>query len=249
MGLLDSLFGSTQESQVNYLPEQIKDIQQTNQFKTDVMNPAWKDYINYARTSFGENMPGMTKAAQGLAGYAGQVGDVMGQVGESNSRVSSSGLQSFFDPQFGAEQFQAAMAPIQGQYMQNMANQGAQFGGAGNLGSSRQALAGAQAAGANNAAQMQAAAQVMNNLNNQRLQAGQSLMTGGMNQLQTGLGAKGTQLGAAERQLDYTTTLGKQMNMIPQGAYTAQYPGQQSTTQTKTDSPMGILGSLFGGLF
>jgi hypothetical protein len=249
MGILDSLFGSKQKTTVEQLPEQMKDIENTNKFKQNTMMPAYEDYIKQVQSGYKENMPGMMKAAQNLGGYAGQVGSVLGEVGESNSRVGSSGLQSFFDPKFGQEQFAAAMNPIQAQYQTNLANQSANFGGAGNIGSSRDALAQSQMAGANSAAQMQAAAGVMNNLNNQRLQAGGQLMSGGTNQLQAGLGAKSTQLGAAERPMDYTTNYGKQLGLVDRGLYTAQYPGQQSTTQTKTDSPLGILGSIFGGLF
>lgn len=245
MGILDSLFGSKSETSVNYLPEQIKDIQDTNKFKTDTVMPYWKDYMGDVNRSYDQNLPGMTRQAQNLGNYANQVGSTLGEVGESNTRVGSSGLQSFFDPKFGAEQFQAAMAPIQAQYQNNMANSAATFGGAGNMGSSREALAQGQLAGANNAAQMQAAAQVMNNLNNQRLQAGNSLMTGGTNQLQTGLNAQGTALGAAERPMDWMAQRGKMLGMTPSQLYTAQYPGQQSTTQTKSDSPVDIIGKIF----
>lgn len=246
--LFGDLFGSKTENQVNYLGSQLQDIENTNKFKTDVMTPAYKEYMGDVNRVYDQNLGGMTKAAQGLGGYAGQVGQTLGETGESAARVGVSGLSQFFDPSYGAEQYAAAMAPIQGQYMQNMANQGAQFGGAGQLGSSRQALAGAQAAGANQAAQMQAAAGVMKDINNQRLQAGQSLGQLGGNYLQGGLGAKSTQLGAAERPMDWIGQVGKNMGAVPSQLYTPQYPGQQSTEQTKTDSPLGIVGSIFGKL-
>lgn len=251
MGLPDlfsDLFGSKTENQVNYLGSQLKDIEDTNKFKTDVVTPAFKDYIGDVGRTYDQNLPGMTKAAQNLGGYAGQVGQTLGETGESAARTGISGLSQFFDPKYGQEQFAAAMNPIQAQYMQNMANQGAQFGGAGQLGSSRQALAQSQAAGANQAAQMQAAAGVMRDLNNQRLQAGQSLGQLGGNYLNLGLNAKGTQLGAAERPMDYQAQVGKMLGAVPTGLYTPQYPGQQSTEQTKTDSPLGIVGSIFGKL-
>lgn len=246
--IFSDLFGSKTENNVNYLGSQLQDIENTNKFKTDVITPAWKDYMGDVNRSYNENLPGMTKAAQGLGNYAGQVGQTLGETGESAARVGVSGLSQFFDPKYGQEQFAAAMNPIQAQYMQNMANQGAQFGGAGNLGSSRQALAGAQAAGANQAAQMQAAAQVMNNLNNQRLQAGSQLGQLGGNYLSQGLQAKGTQLGAAERPMDWMSQRGKMLGLTPSQLYTPQYPGQQSTETTKTDSPLGIVGSIFGKL-
>jgi len=246
--LFSGLFGDTKETSVNYLGSQLKDIEDTNKFKTEVMTPAFKDYMGDVNRTYEQNLPGMTRAAQGLGNYAGQVGQTLGETGESAARVGVSGLSQFFDPKYGQEQFAAAMAPIQGQYMQNMANQGAQFGGAGQLGSSRQALAGAQQAGANQAAQMQAAAGVMRDLNNQRLQAGQSLGQLGGNYLQGGLGAKSTQLGAAERPMDWMSQRGKMLGLTPQQLYTPQYPGQQSTETTETKSPLGIVGSIFGKL-
>jgi hypothetical protein len=237
----DILKGST-EKDVNYVPGMTEDIAETLKFKKDVTMPAWKDYQKDVGRTYDEALPGMSKAAQGLAGYAGQVGQTLGETGESAARTGVSGLSQFFDPKFGQEQFKAAMDPIQGQYMQNMANQGAQFGGAGQLGSSRQALAGAQAAGANQAAQMQAAAGVMRDLNNQRLQAGQSLGQLGGNYLQGGLGAKSTQLGAAERPMDWQTQQGKMLGMTPSQLYTPQYPGQQGTTETKNPGLKDIIG-------
>jgi len=231
-----------QEKEVNYVPGMMEDINETLKFKKDVTMPAWKDYQKDVNRTYDENLAGMTRAAQGGAGYAGQVGQTLGETGESAARVGVSGLSQFFDPKYGAEQFAAAMSPIQGQYMQNMANQGAQFGGAGQLGSSRQALAGAQAAGANQAAQMQAAAGVMRDLNNQRLQAGQSLGQLGGNYLQGGLGAKQAQLGFAERPMDWQAQRGKMLGMTPRELYTPQYPGQQGTTESKTPGLKDLIG-------
>jgi hypothetical protein len=246
--LFGDLFGSKQESQVNYLPEQIKDIQDTNKFKTDTIMPAYKDFLQQSQQGYQNALPGMNKAAQNLGGYAGQVGSTLGETGESAARTGIKGLESFFSPGYGQEQFAAAMAPIQGQYQTNMANNAATFGGAGNLGSSREALANAQTAGASQAAQMQAAAGVMNNLNNQRLQAGSTLGQLGQGYLNSGLAAKGTQLGAAERPMDWQSNYGKQLGMVPGALYTPQYPGQQSTTQTKTDSPLSTIGGIIGKL-
>jgi len=246
--LFGGLTEDKKETSVNYLPEQIKDIQETNKFKTDVMMPTYKDYIGDVNRVYDENLPGMTKAAQGGAGYAGQVGQTLGETGESAARTGISGLSQFFDPKYGMEQYAAAMAPIQGQYQQNMANQGAMFGGAGQIGSSRQALAQSQAAGANQAAQMQAAAGVMRDINNQRLQAGQSLGQLGGNYLQGGLGAKQAQLGFAERPMDWQGQVGKNLSYVPNQMYTPQYPGQQGSETTSRDSLLSMGTKLFGKL-
>lgn len=245
---MDDLFGSKTENQVNYLPEQIKDIQDTNAFKQGTIMPAYKEFMQQSKEGYEQALPGMSRAAQNLGGYAGQVGQTLGETGESAARVGVKGLESFFAPGYGQEQFAAAMAPIQGQYQSNMANSAATFGGSGNLGSSRQALAEGQLAGQAQGQQMQAAANVMNQLNQQRLQAGQSLAQTGGNYLNQGLQAKGTQLGAAERPMDWQSQYGKQLGMVPQQLYTPQYPGQQSTESTKTDSPASIIGGIIGKL-
>ena len=237
----DFLKGST-KNKVDYVPGQVDDIGKTLEFKKDVVMPAWKDYMNQTKSVYDQALPGMNKAAQGGAGYAGQVGQTLGETGEAAARGGTMGLLSFNDPNYGKEQFAAAMAPIQGQYQQNLANQGATFGGAGNLGSSREALAQGQLASAAQGQQMQAAANVMNNLNQQRLQANQALMQGGGNYLQGGLGAKQAQLGFAERPMDWQSTYGKQLGMMPSQLYTPQYPGQASTTQTKSPGLKDIVG-------
>jgi hypothetical protein len=246
--ILGGLFGNSKDTSVQYLPEQMKDIENTNKFKTDTMLPAWKDYMGDVNRTYDQNLPGMTKAAQGLGNYAGQVGQTFGETGESAARTGISGLSQFFDPNYGKEQFAAAINPIQQQYQTNLAGQNANFGAAGNLGSSRQALAEQQLAGQNEAAQMGAAANVMRDINNQRLQAGSQLGQLGQGYLNSGLQAKGTQLGAAERPMDWQSQRGKMLGMTPSQLYTPQYPGQQSTSTTETKSPMDIIGGIIGKL-
>jgi hypothetical protein len=255
MSFITDLFGGSgggSQTQVSYLPEQIADIQKTNQFRTGTMQPYWQDYMGKLGQAYGEALPGINKAAQGGAGYAGQMGQTLGETGESAARTGVAGLENFFSPGYGAEQYQAAMAPIQAQYQTNLANQGAQFGGAGQLGSARQALAGTQLAGQNQAAQMQAAAQVMRDLNQQRLQAGQALGQLGGNYLQGGLGAKQAQYGFATAPTDFlTNTMGKGGAYVPSGLYTSPYPNQQST-QTSQNMGIGdLINSVLGlwGLF
>jgi hypothetical protein len=231
------LFEEEKQTTVNQLPSQLADIEKTNQFRQNTMMPFATDYLGKLQQGYGQSLAGINKAAQGGAGYAGQVAQTMGEAGESAARTSVAGLGSFFDPNYGAEQFGAAMAPIQSQYQQNIANQGANFGGAGQLGSARQALAGQQLAGSTQAAQMQAAANVMNNINQQRLQAGQSLGQLGGNYLGQGMTAKQNQLGYAQAPTDYLlNTLGKGQQYVPQSLYQAQYPGQQGSTQTSSPS-------------
>lgn len=246
--LINGIFGSEKGTSVNYLPQQMADITATNQFRSGTMMPTWQNYTAGATQGYNQALPGMMKQAQNVSNYGQQVGQTLGETGESAARTGIAGLEQVLSPGYGQEQFAAAMAPIQAQYQQNLANQGANFGGAGQLGSARQALAGTQLAGQNQAAQMQAAANVMNNLNQQRITAANALAGYGQNYLGAGLGAQGTALGAAERPMDWYSTLGKQYAQVPQTLMQAQYPGQQSTTQTSTPSLFDIGSTIFGML-
>ena len=98
------------------------------------------------------------------------------------------------------------MVPAQQQYMANLAGQRAQFGGAGQLGSARQALADTALAGQTQAAQMAAAAQVSRDIAQQRAQAGSTLASLGQGGLQQAIGAAGQgvtfcDIGMAHRRL------------------------------------------------
>lgn len=239
----DILKGS-KDTNVSYAPGIIEDAQNRANFGKDVMMPAWKDYMQQSKDVYNQALPGMNRVAQEGAGYAGNVGATLGETGESAARTGIKGLESFFQPGYGQEQYAAAMAPIQQQYQSNLAAQNANFGGAGNLGSSRQALAGQQLAGQNEAAMASAAGNVMRDINQQRLQAAGQLGQLGQGYLQTGLGAKGTQLGFAERPMDWQTNYGKMMGLTPSQLYTPQWPGQQSTSQVNNPGLKGIASKL-----
>jgi hypothetical protein len=130
------------------------------------------------------------------------------------------------------------MIPAQLQYQQNLSGQNAGFGGAGQLGSSRQALAGQQLAGLTQLQQQQAAAGVMNNIANQQLQAGQGLIQGGVSGGQLGLQAGQAGIGAAQSPLDY---IGKYLGVNNQlGQYGPNFSGTVGTQGTTNTSSSGI---------
>jgi hypothetical protein len=132
-----------------------------------------------------------------LAGYGRQAQQSLGETGESALRTGISGLQSLFTPEYERNQIQAALAPAQSQYQQNLAQQAAQFGGTGNLGSARQALAGQQLAGQNAALQAKTAADIQAQIAGQRMSAGSTLAQLGQGGLGQGLGAAGQVVSAS----------------------------------------------------
>jgi hypothetical protein len=180
---------------------------------------------------------GVTNAAQNLAGTAGQVQNTAGSVGESALRTGVSGLESLFSPEYAQEQLNAAMAPAQSQYQQNLADQAAQFGGTGNLGSARQAIAGQQLAGSTQAAQAATAANILKDISAQRAQVGSTLAGIGSGSLSQSLGAAQTGVTAAMTPQQLYNQYASVIFGTPSSAYSL---GPTGTNQTSSNYNFGI---------
>lgn len=242
---MDTLFGTSKETSVNYLPEQIKDIQETNKFKTGVVRPGMERAFQAGEDVYQSSLPGVYKAAQNVAGVAGQAQKTAGETGESMLRTGAAGLGSLFSKDYEQNQMAAALAPAASQYMQNIANQQAQFGGAGNLGSARQALAGQQLAGSNAMNQAMLAAQVQQNIANQRADVGKYMTGAGQAGLGQAVGYGQAGYGAATAPQAFTNQYMQGQYAMPAGMFQAQYPGQQGTNTSETPSLFNIGSSLF----
>jgi hypothetical protein len=189
--------GGTQVTTPELTPEQRQQIDAQNRFFTETIAPTYQQAVKGATSLYEQGSPGVTNAAQNLAGYGRQAQQSLGETGESALRTGISGLQSLFTPEYERNQIAAAMSGPQQQYMQNIAQQEAQFGGAGNLGSSRQALAGQQLAGQNAALQASTAAQIQRDIAAQRAGVGSTLAQLGQGGLGQGLGAAGQVVSAS----------------------------------------------------
>lgn len=136
------------------------------------------------------------------------------------------------------------MVPAQQQYQANLANQRASFGGAGQLGSARQALADTALAGQTQAAQMAAAAQVSRDIAAQRLQAGQGLAS-------LGQGGLGQAIGAAQQGVTASMIPAELFNKYasvifgtPATSYSPNFSGTQGFNRQTQNYEMGVnLGS------
>jgi hypothetical protein len=216
---------------------------------TNTMMPAIGNYINTAGQTFNNNLQGVTQAAQNLGSTANQASKTYGELGESLARTGASGLENLFSKDYEANQIAAAMAPAQMQYQQNLANQGAQFGGTGNLGSARQALAGQQLAGTTQALQAQTAAQIANNVQQNRLQAGGAMVGQGNQYLQGAQSAAGNQVAASQIPSNYVGQYGSQLGQFT-NAYNPSFTGTRGMTGTSSgvsgSGISGFLASIFG---
>ena len=249
MSLFGDLFGgptTDTSSTVNYLPQQIEDINRTNEFRHGTVLPQFQNVMNELGNQYAGSRQGVLQAGQNLAGVAGQAQETQGGLGEGMARMGAQGLSSLFSPQYAQTQLQAALAPGQAQYQQNLANQGANFGGAGQLGSARQALAGQQLAGQNEANQFNTAANLMQQIEGQRQQVGQYMTGTGLNAMDQSV--RNAQMGVQAAQIPYqgASMFARDMYGLPAGSYTAPYPSQQSTTGSSQQSPS--IGSVIGSV-
>jgi hypothetical protein len=196
--------------------------------------------VTSATNLYNQGAPGVTNAAQNLAGTARQAQGVLGETGESALRTGISGLQNVFNPNYAQQQLQSVMAPAQQEYEQNLAMQQNQFGGAGQLGSARQALADRNLASLNRQRQEGTAAQVMSGIAQQQIGAGTTLAGLGQSGLGQALGAAGQGVTAAGIPID---TFNKYISAIfgtPATSFTSDYRGTQSSTTDSSKIGGGI---------
>ena len=210
-------------------PEQKEYIKSQTDFFTKTVQPTYQQVLSGGTDLYNRMAPGYEKAAQDLGRTAGQAGMTLGETGESALRTGVSGLENLFGKNYEANQIQAALAPAQGQYQQNIAQQAAQFGGAGNLGSARQALAGRSAAGANQALQASTAAQVQQGIAAQRAQAASSLAGIGQTGLNNAMSAYASRLNAAGAPQDLFNRYGSLAFGTPASSYNNYGPVGQTT--------------------
>jgi hypothetical protein len=232
--------GGTTVQTPELTPEQRAQIQAQNEFFTGTIAPTYQGAVQGATSLYNQGAAGVTQAAQNLAGTASQAQQSLGETGESALRTGITGLQSLFSPDYEQQQIQAALAPAQSQYQQNLAAQQAQFGGSGNLGSARSALAQGQLAGQAQASQQQAAAGVLKDIAAQRAGVATTLS-------QLGQGGIGQSIGAASQGVTAAMTPQQLYNQYasvifgtPAASYSPNFAGTQGTTTTTDNYKYGF---------
>ena len=232
--------GGTTINQAQPSPEQLAQIRAATDFFTGTIQPAYQQAVGGAQNLYNASAPGVTDAAQNLAGTAGQAQTILGQTGESALNTGITGLENLFGTDYENQQLQTALQPAEAQYQQNLAGLNAGFGGAGQIGSARQALAQTQLAGMTQASQQQAAANIENQIAQQRLSAANSLAGLGQSGLGQAIGAAGQQVTAAQTPQDYYNKYASIIFGTPASSYTGNFSGTQGSTQTANKTSFGI---------
>jgi hypothetical protein len=221
-------------------PEQNAMIAAQTGLFTGTVGPAYQSAVKGATDIYNLGAPGVTSAAQNLAGTSMQAQNVLGQTGEAALRTGISGLQNLFTPEYEQQQMLAALMPAQAQYQQNLANQTMGFGGAGQIGSARQAFAQSQLAGATQMAQMQAAADVQKNIQAQRAAAAQALVGAGQGGIGQAIGAAGTGVTAAMTPQQLYNQYASVLFGTPAASYVPNFAGTQGRIETGNKTSFGI---------
>ena len=236
--------GGTSTTIPTLSPEQNAMIAAQTGLFTSQIAPAYATATAGATNLYNQEAPGVTNAAQNLAGTANQAQNVLGSTGESALTSGVNALQNIASPAYQQAEMQAALAPGEAQYAQNIAGQQAQFGGAGELGSSRSALAQQQTAGATQAAQQQAAAGVLNNIAQQQQTAGTTLAGLGQTGLTGAQAAATNQLTASMAPQSLYNQYASVFYGTPSASYNPNFSGTQATTTTGSNAGISLLPNL-----
>jgi len=231
--------GGSTSTQVELSPEQKAQIAAQTKFFTDTIAPTYNQAVLGATDLYNKNAGGVSAASQNQARVARQAQETLGGTGESALRTGISGLQSLFNPDYERTQIQAALMPAQAQYAQNVANQDAAFGATGNMGSAREALAGRQLAGSTQAAQMQAAANIQQQIAAQRAGVGTQLAQLGQGGIGQALGAAGNAVSASMVPQQLYNQYASVIFGTPSGSYNPDFRGTQNTSGTTSNWNIG----------
>ena len=239
---------STTTSQAVLTPEQRAQIAAQTEFFTKTIAPTYKGAVLGATDIYNRAAGGVANAAQNQAEMAYQAQQALGGTGESALRTGIAGLQSLFDPNYERNQVMAALAPAQAQYQQNLEMQGRGFGGSGNLGSARQALADRALAGSTQAAQMQTAANLQSQIAQQRAAVAGQLASLGQGGIGQAVANAGLATQAAMLPQDFYNKYASIIFGTPSASYNPDFSGTQGRVANELkvgfgiNTPMGKIG-------
>jgi hypothetical protein len=196
-------------------------------FLTDAALPAYKKTIGMAGDVYNQVTPATTTAAQTAIDVAGRAGRLQEAGGAQSYAQGMEGLTKLFSPEYKEQQIQASLQPAREEIREQMGQQAALFGGAGGMGSSRQALASRNLASLAEQRMGSVAAQTSAGIEGQRQRAAESLLGAGQSGLSAAQQSAASRIGFAGAPQD---TLAKYASVIfgtPQASTTPSFQGTQ----------------------
>lgn len=217
-------------TQVQMTPEQRQLLKVQTDALTSTFLPAYQQTISGAGTAFNQTAPAATQAAQ-TAMDVGQRAGALQEAGGTQSYLQGmQGLNQLFSPEYKQQQIQAALQPAREEIREQMNQQGALFGGAGAMGSSRQALASRNLASLAEQRMGSVAAQTSAGIESQRQRASETLLGAGQQGLSAAQQAAASRIGYAQTPQDIYAKYAQVVFGVPQASTTPQFQGTQGQT-------------------
>jgi len=217
---------SSGSSSANVTPEQTQQMQLTNQLLSTLV-PTYQGVTTGAQQALDYSKQNILNAAQNGMTQASQVGQAGINGGQQAAGAASNALQNLVTPGYAQQVIAGAEQPVIEQNRELQNTQNAQFGAAGGLGSSRQALADSSLAGLNAARESAAGTQALSGIVGQQIQGASSLGTLGLNAITGGLGANQQSLQYAGAPMTAYQQYANTVFGIPSSASTGNFSGTQ----------------------
>lgn len=223
-------------TQVQMSPQQEALLGAQTNFLTGTAFPAYQNTVSGAQTALQQTQPAATQAAQNAMNVSNIAGAIQGAGGAQAYQQGLSGLSNLFSDQYKNQQIQAALQPATEDVREQMNQQGAMFGGAGALGSSRQALASQNLASLSQNRLANIAAQTSANVETQRQNAANALLGAGQQGLTAAQQSAAANIGYAQTPQDIYSKYAQVVYGIPQGSTTPSFQGTQGSSTSGKSS-------------
>jgi len=215
---------------VQMTPEQQKLLGAQTDFLTKTAFPAYQDTIGGGKDVYNKAAGNVANAATGASDVAGQTGALQQGVGSASLLGGAAGLASLFGPQYKQQQVDAALQAGRETSRELQSSQNAMYGGAGGLGSARQALADSNLSSLNAQRQATAAAAASAGVESNRAAAANALYSGGSSNLNAANQAAAARIGYAGAPQDAYAKYASIIYGTPQASTTPNFSGTQGST-------------------
>ena len=223
---------SSGSSQAQLTPEQTELLKAQTDALTGTFLPAYKNTIGGAGDVYNQQAASQANFANQGANQAAFSAQQGTEGGLGMIQQGAAGLQGLFDPQYEQNQVNAALQAGRESARESQAGQNAMYGGAGGLGSSRQALADTNLASLNAQRQATAAAGAQSQVQQNRMAAANSMLGAGQNAWTTGLAAGTQASNLAGSPMDLYNKYASVVYGTPQASTTPNFTGTQGQAST-----------------
>jgi len=194
---------------------------------TGTFLPAYQKTIGQAQDVYGRTLGNATSAANTASDVAGRTGAVNEIAGTGGVMTGMAGLASLFDPNYEQGQVNAALQAGRETSREALGAQNAMYGGAGGLGSARQALADTNLSSLNAQRQSTAAANARAGVQANKAAAANQLATIGGQNLTAANTAAASRVGYAMTPQDVLAKYASVIYGTPQASTTPNFAGTQ----------------------